>query len=97
MKRRETTCEVEWDEGKNRRNLKKHQISFEEAATVFVDPLEVTIDDPDHASSEQRFISVGVSFKQRLLVVSYTERANRIRIISARKPTRLERRGYQET
>jgi uncharacterized DUF497 family protein len=92
----DVTCEVEWDESKNRLNVRTRQISFEEAATVFADPLEVTIDDPDHTSSEQRFISIGESFKERLLVVSYTERGNRLRIISARKPTRLERRNYEE-
>jgi uncharacterized DUF497 family protein len=97
VKRRHATYEVEWDERKNHLNLTKHRISFEEAATVFADPLEVTINDPDHASSEQRFVSIGESFKRRLLVVSYTERAERIRIITARKPTRLERREYEES
>jgi uncharacterized DUF497 family protein len=88
--------DVEWDESKNLINQRKHSVSFEEAATVFVDPLEVTIDDPDHARSAHRFISIGESFKPRLLVVSYTERGNRIRIINARKPTRRERRAYEE-
>ena len=96
MKRRNAECDVEWDESKNLLNQKKHGISFEEAATVFVDPLEVTIDDPDHSVSEHRFISIGESFKRRLLVVSYTERGNKIRIINARKSTRSERRAYEE-
>ena len=90
-----TERDVEWDESKNILNQKKHGVSFEEAATVFVDPLEVTIDDPDHAYSEHRFISIGDSFKGRLLVVSYTERDNKIRIINARKPTKRERRAYE--
>ena len=90
------TSEVEWDETKNRLNQRKHNVSFEEAATVFIDPLELTIDDPAHAILEQRFISIGQSFRRRLLVVSYTERAGRIRIVTARKPTRRECREYRE-
>lgn len=91
-----TASDVEWDERKNRLNQNKHGVSFEEAATVFLDPLEITIDDPDHAISEHRFVSVGQSLSGRLLVVSYAERANRIRIITARKPTRRERSDYEE-
>jgi uncharacterized DUF497 family protein len=91
-----TTSHVEWDESKNRLNQRKHDVSFEEAATVFLDPLEITIDDPAHAISEYRFVSIGQSLSGRLLVVSYTERANNIRIINARKPTRPERRSYEE-
>ena len=89
-------CAVDWDESKNLLNQKKHRISFEEAATVFADPLEVTIDDPDHSSSESRFISIGESFKRRLLVVSYGEHGDMIIIINARTPTRRERRAYEE-
>jgi uncharacterized DUF497 family protein len=96
LKRRNAQYDVEWDENKNLANQGRHRISFEEAATIFVDPLEITIDDPDHSVSERRFISIGVSFKQRLLVVSYTERADKIRIINARKPTKFERRAYEE-
>ena len=96
MKSANTTANIEWDEGKNRLNQKKHDVSFEEAATVFLDTLEITIDDPAHAVSEHRFISVGQSFSGRLLVVSYSERNNMIRIISARKPTRRERNAYEE-
>ena len=88
---------VEWDEAKNLLNQKKHRISFEEAASVFADPLEIAVPDPDHALSEHRFISVGQSFKLHLLVVSYVERAESIRIISARKPTARERRAYEES
>ena len=96
MNRRNAEYDIEWDEDKNLANQGKHSISFEEAATIFIDPLEITIDDPDHSVSEHRFISIGVSFKQRLLVVSYTERGDKIRIINARKPTKLERRAYEE-
>ena len=87
---------VEWDESKNLLNRKKHHVSFEEAATVFSDPFERAIEDPDHAPDEYRFLSIGESFMKRLLVVSYTERRDRIRIISARKPTRRERCAYEE-
>ncbi len=96
MTRRAAECAVEWDESKNLLNQKKHRVSFEEAATVFADPLEIMIDDPDHSSAERRFISIGESFRRRVLVVSYMERGNEIRIINARKPTRSERRAYEE-
>jgi len=96
LMRRTAECAVEWDESKNLLNQKKHRVSFEEAATVFADPLEIMIYDPDHSSAEQRFISIGESFRRRLVVVSYTERAKKIRIINARKPTRSERRAYEE-
>ncbi len=96
MKRHESECDVEWDESKNLLNQQKHRVSFDEAATVFTDPFEITIDDPDHAFVEPRFISIGESLKRRLLVVSYTERGDQIRIINARTPTRLERRAYEE-
>ena len=76
-------CAVEWDENKNLLNQKKHRVSFEEAATVFTDQFEISINDPDHAFLEHRFISIGESSRRRLLVVSYMERGNRIRIINA--------------
>ena len=91
-----STYNVEWDEHKNRLNKKKHRISFEEAATIFADPLEIMIDNPEHSDKEHRFISIGESFSQRLLVVSYAQRDNTIRIISARKPTTRERRTYED-
>ena len=94
---RRADCAVEWDESKNLLNQKKHRVSFEEAATVFADPLELVIDDPAHSSTEHRFISLGESFRRRVLVVSYVERGYEIRIINARKPTRSERRAYEET
>jgi uncharacterized DUF497 family protein len=94
--KRSDAFDVEWDEGKNRLNQRKHAVSFEEAATIFFDPLEIAIDDPTHTISEYQFISIGQSFGGRLLVVSYSERNNRIRILTARKPTRRERRAYEE-
>ena len=96
MKGPSLECTVEWDESKNLLNQRKHRVSFEEAATVFSDPLEIMIDDPDHSSAEHRFISIGESFRRRLLVVSYTERGSKIRIINARSPTRRERRIYEK-
>ena len=74
MTSRAAECTVEWDESKNLLNQKKHRVSFEEAATVFADPLETVIDDPDHEVSEHRFISIGDSLKRRLLVVSHRAR-----------------------
>ena len=88
--------DVEWDQSKNLLNQKKHRVSFEEAATVFADPLGITIDDPDYSSTEHRFISIGESFRRRLLVVSYAERGTAFRIINARRPTRRERSAYEE-
>jgi uncharacterized DUF497 family protein len=86
----------EWDEEKARTNLKKHRIAFDEAATVFGDPLSITIADPDHSSEEQRFIDIGASSRGRLLVVVYTERGANIRIISCREATPAERKRYEE-
>ncbi len=88
--------ELEWDEEKNVVNLQKHGISFEEAATVFGDPLSDTFDDPDHSAEEYRFITKGTSEKGRLLVVAHTDREDRVRIISARELTKQERRNYEE-
>ena len=87
----------EWDEGKAESNLKAHGVSFREATTVFADPLSITISDPDHSSVEMRFLDIGLSYLGRLLVVSYTERGKKIRLISARLATRNERNQYEET
>ena len=87
--------EFEWDADKAAANLKKHGLSFAEAMTVFGDPLEITIVDPDHSESEFRLLSVGLSKSGRLLVVAYTERGRRIRIISAREATPKERRDHE--
>ena len=89
--------EFEWDPRKPERNLKDHGVSFDEATTVFRDTLSITIADPDHSDSEDRFVDIGMSHRGQLLVVSYTERKDRVRIISARPPTRAERKSYEET
>lgn len=89
--------EFEWDPNKAITNEKKHGINFSEATTVFGDPLELTIPDPEHSLGEYRFISIGKSNQENLLVVSYTERQpNKIRIISARKATRQEQKYYEQ-
>jgi len=88
--------EFEWDPQKAAKNLRKHRVSFAEAATVFDDPLSVTVVDPDHSAEEDRFIIVGQSYRRRLLIVSFAERGDRIRIISARELTPAERRAYEE-
>ncbi len=87
--------EFEWDPNKAAKNLAKHGVPFSEAATVFGDPLEITIDDPDHSESEFRFLSIGRSEAGRLLIVSYTEQNNHIRIITARPATPREARHYE--
>jgi len=87
---------VEWDPNKAKQNLKKHGVSFEEAATIFEDPLSSTIDDPLHSEAEERFIIIGKSMQNRLLVVPHTDRGERIRIISARLATSRERVKYEE-
>lgn len=87
----------EWDPRKAARNLRKHRISFQEAATVFGDPLALTYDDPDHSVAEHRFITVGASNAGRVLVVAHADRGDDIRIVSARKATPRERRQYEET
>ncbi len=87
--------EFEWDLAKAKCNLEKHGVSFVEAMTVFGDPLEVTIPDPDHSEGEFRFLSLGCSSHGRILVVAYTEREGRIRLISAREAAPNERRNYE--
>lgn len=86
----------EWDENKASRNFLKHGVSFEEAGTVFDDPLYIDFYDPDHSENEQRYLIVGESNRGRLLIVSYTERDDLIRIISAREVTGVEREAYEE-
>lgn len=88
--------QFEWDRNKEKRNIKKHGISFDEAVTVFYDPLSATFDDPDHSIGEYRFITIGFSSHGRLLIVSYTERGNLIRIISARPVTEQERKRHEK-
>lgn len=87
----------EWDKNKAKVNLQKHKISFSEASTIFGDPLELTIADPEHSIGEFRFISIGKSQLGSLLVVSYIEEEpNIIRIISARKAERPEMKFYEQ-
>lgn len=87
----------QWDAGKAAANLKKHGVSFEDAATVFSDALALTYPDPDHSVDERREITIGHTIRQQLVFVAHCERGNRIRILSARLTTRSERRQYEET
>lgn len=89
--------QVEWDAGKARTNYQKHRVSFEEAATVFVDPWSITMSDPDHSEYEQRFIDIGMSNRGRLLVVVYPERSDKLRIISGRRATLAEQSNYEQS
>ena len=86
----------EWDPGKARRNIKVHDVSFEEANTAFKDVLSLTIYDPLHSNEEDRFILIGNSCKNRLLVIVHTEREGKVRIVSARKTTKKEMKQYEE-
>lgn len=86
----------EWDEKKEKENIKKHRISFEEAKTVFNDPFSITIHDPHHSIDETRFIDIGRSTKENILIVIYTERRGMIRIISSRLATKREQKEYEE-
>ncbi|ELS00050.1 hypothetical protein GLO73106DRAFT_00039030 [Gloeocapsa sp. PCC 73106] len=88
--------QFEWNNEKAASNLAKHGVSFEEAKTVFDDPLYVDFYDPDHSEDEERYLIVGQSNRGRLLIVSYTERRDSIRLISAREVTRTEREAYEE-
>ena len=90
------TPEFEWDAQKAAENLKSHGVGFDEALTVFADALANIFDDPDHSGVERRELIIGHSAEQRLLVVSFTERGQRTRIISARQATARECRDYEE-
>ena len=85
----------DWDKNKAASNLAKHKVSFEEAATVFGDPLSDTFDDPDHSAAERRFLIIGHSETGKLLFVSHTDDGKTVRIISAREPTHGEREKYE--
>ena len=85
----------EWDPQKAESNIEKHGVSFEEASTVFRDALSLTIDDPLHSTVEKRMVQIGISHKNRLLVVVHTERGDNIRIVSARKANKKERNNYE--
>jgi uncharacterized DUF497 family protein len=86
----------EWDEEKDHLNQRKHGVSFDEAKTVFGDPRSITVHDEQHSDEEDRYIDVGVSSRNRVIVVSYTERGPNIRIISCRKATKSERNTYEQ-
>ncbi len=86
----------EWSPEKAKENIEVHGVSFDEATTVFQDVLSLTIYDPLHSDVEDRYIIIGSSYKNRVLVIVHTERKNRIRIISARKATRNEKKQYEE-
>jgi uncharacterized DUF497 family protein len=86
--------QFEWDDNKSDRNFQKHGVSFEEAQTIFLDPNSQTYDDPIHSQEEPRYIDIGMSARGRLLVVVYTERHNKICIISARLSTSQEAKRY---
>ena len=89
--------QFEWDSRKDKKNLHKHGVSFQEASSVFYDTLAVTGTDPDHSEGEERLVTFGMSSSGRLLVVAHTERGDVIRIISARVATQHERRIYEES
>src|SRR4030067_488836 len=87
--------DFEWDPQKEKSNIKKHDIGFREACTIFRDPLGITIFDPDHSIDEDRFITIGTSNQNRIIIVAHTDRGNQTRIISARELTSAERRDYE--
>ena len=88
--------DYEWDAAKARQNITRHGVSFEEASSVFDDPLLVTYPDTIHSIQEVRYISVGYSKHGKLLLVVHTDRENKVRIVSSRKATRQERKAYEE-
>jgi uncharacterized protein len=88
--------DFEWDDAKAESNERKHSVSFAEAMTVFGDPLSLTGFDPGHSDEEDRYITMGTSAAGRLLIVSHTDRGDKIRLISARVATRRERRDYED-
>jgi uncharacterized DUF497 family protein len=88
--------EFEWDAAKAKANLAKHRVSFDEATSAFYDALSVTMRDPDHSVSEERFLLIGMTVTRRVVVVAHTDRGQRIRIISARRASRRERASYEK-
>ena len=87
--------QFEWDKEKAVSNLEKHGVTFEEAVTVFFDPLAATFDDPGHSSGEQRLLTIGYSSRDRLILVCHTERGDSVRLIGARVATRGEKRRHE--
>jgi uncharacterized DUF497 family protein len=92
----ETEKRITWDAAKNQANKRRHKISFEEAATVFYDHLSLTVDDPEHSLYERRLHIIGESKNGRVIVVTFFEGPDEIRVISAQRPTRAERKYYEE-
>jgi len=90
------TVRFEWNRDKAASNLTKHGVPFDEAVTVFYDPLAATFEDPDHSPGERRLITIGYSSRHRLLVVSHTDRRGNVRLINARRATRRERNRHEE-
>ena len=88
--------DFEWDEAKANSNLAKHGLDFAEAATIFGDPLAITFFDPDHSDEEDRYLTIGMSINNRVVIVSHTDREQAVRIISARVATKAERKGYED-
>jgi uncharacterized DUF497 family protein len=88
--------EFEWDPKKAKSNLRKHRVSFEEAATIFEDALAAIYEDPDHSAHERRYLMIGTSIRGRLLHIAFADRGERIRIINARKATKKEREFYEK-
>src|SRR5947209_2377507 len=93
---RGAAMDFEWDDDKAEANVRKHGVSFAEAMTVFADSLSLTGYDPDHSDDEDRYITMGTSATGRLLIVSHTDRGEKVRIISAREASRAERRDYED-
>lgn len=89
--------QFEWDPDKAKKNLRKHDVSFEEASTIFKDPQYISFLDEEHSADEERHITIGMSFKARLLMAAHTTRRKLIRLISARKATKNEEKFYNET
>lgn len=90
------SLQFDWDTGKAQNNLHKHQVSFEEACTIFDDPMFITFLDAEHSLDEERYITIGFSQSNRLLLVAHAERQGHIRMISARKATKHEQTFYAE-
>ena len=91
-----TDRQFNWDANKAIRNLRKHGVTFEEAATIFDDPMFITLIDDEHSVDEERYITIGVSRQHRLMIVAHTDRGGKIRIISAREATKKEKQFYVE-
>jgi len=87
----------EWDQNKNAKNIKKHGISFDEAATIFDDPMFITVIDEEHSIDEERYITIGLSTDGKLLLVAHTDRQGKIRLISARKATKKDEKFYAQS